>query len=65
MVFLNAVSAVTASMLDDGGFTLVGILIVFVQNVVTSAALYYGVLKPQGLAGTNSAPARAVPGFIG
>lgn len=65
MVVLNAITAVTTSVLDDGGFTIYGIVVLLIQNIVWSAGLYYGVLKPVGLAGTNSTPAREVPGFIG
>ncbi len=65
MVALNTLAAICTAILDVGGFTAFGILFLAVQSVAVSAALYYGVLKPTGLAGKDSKPAEAVPGFLG
>lgn len=57
---LTALLTIVLGVSDDGGFTVFGLVNLFVQNIVTAVAFYYGVGKPTGLAGTGS-PASKVP----
>jgi hypothetical protein len=61
LVALSLVGTIATSVADDGGFTYNGIAQLFVQNTVYSIAMYYGVSKPTGLAGTASPVAQAAP----
>lgn len=64
LVGLSALLAVVTGVLDDGGYTYLGLTQLFVQNVVFAVSVYYGVAKPNGLAGAGS-PASKVPALIG
>lgn len=64
LVALTALLSVATGVSDVGGFTYIGLTGLFVQNVVVAVAMYYGVAKPNGLAGAGS-PASKVPALIG
>jgi hypothetical protein len=55
---LTALLTIVTGVVDDGGFTVFGLVNLFVQNVVTAVAFYYGIGKPTGLAGAGSPPSK-------
>ncbi len=63
MLVLAAATTILTSILDAGGWTAYGTLMLLVENIITAVSFYYGVAKPVGLAGENSRPARLTGGI--
>lgn len=55
LIVLAAALAVLTQGLDDGGFDKFQAFLLFVQNVVIAVASHFGVTRPTGLSGSDSA----------